>query len=83
MNRWKRIIPCMMAVAMTAASPMSVMAGSLADYDAETQEKLKDNKLEYDELGALIAVYNPDLKNSGGDSFHDTIDQMNLALSEM
>lgn len=83
MNRWKRIIPCMMAVAMTAASPMTSMAGSLSDYDTETQEKLKDNKLEYDELAALIAVYNPDLKNNGGDAFDETIAQMNLALSEI
>lgn len=83
MNRWKRIIPCMMAVAMTAVSPMSAMAGSLSDYDAETQERLKDNKLEYDELEALIAVYNPDLKNNGGDFLNETLSDLNLALSEI
>lgn len=82
MNRWKRIIPCMMAAAMAAASPMSSMAGSLSDYDAETQEKLKDNKLEYEELEALVAVYNPDLK-SGGESLDETVTDMNLALSEI
>lgn len=83
MNRWKRIIPCMMAVAMMAASPMTSVAGNLSDYDAETQERLRDNKLEYDELGALIAVYNPDLKNKGGETFNDTVAEWNLALEEI
>lgn len=83
MNRWKRIIPCMMAVVMTAAAPLTSMAASLSDYDAETQAKLKDNTLEYGELADLIAVYNPDIKNNGGDTFDQTVVDMKQALSEV
>ena len=67
-KRWmKMMIPALVSLSMTV-SPFPVYAETFAaepgrPYDDATAERLKDNVLEYDEIGMLIDTYNPTLKN--------------------
>lgn len=60
MKRWKTIMCMALAGALTLGGPAAAWA-KLSDYDAETAARLKDNKLEYDELENLIREYNPEI----------------------
>ena len=82
MNRWRQITACTMLALFVVAVPINSFAAELSDYDEETQERLKDNKLEYDELEDLISVYNPDYKK-GTDSIQESIDALDMDVSEI
>ena len=71
-----------MLALFVVAVPINSFAAELSDYDEETQERLKDNKLEYDELEDLISVYNPDYKK-GTDSIQESIDALDMDVSEI
>ncbi|MFR5600838.1 MAG: TolC family protein [Lachnospiraceae bacterium] len=75
MNMWKRILPFSLAAVMASATPFAAMAAELSDYDEATQARLQDNVMEYDELPALIAVYNPTIK-----SINTTVDDQLASL---
>ena len=82
MNRWRQITACTMLALFVVAVPINSFAAELSDYDEETQERLKDNKLEYGELEDLISVYNPDYKK-GTDSIQESIDALDMDVSEI
>lgn len=67
---------------MAVASPASAWAASLSDYDEATQERLKDNVLEYDELAALIAVYNPQMQNANS-ALQSAVDDLHSSISDL
>lgn len=82
MIRWKRIIPFALAGILGAAVPVTSFGAALSDYDEQTQEKLKDNILEYEELEGLISVYNPSMK-SANDAMQKGIDELNMTIDDL
>lgn len=82
MKKWRRITPLTVAVVLGAMMPITSFGASLSDYDAETQAKLQDNILEYEELQGLIAVYNPTLRIYE-DMRQDTIHDMEMTITEL
>ena len=54
---------CLAAV-MAAMLAAPVQAASLSDYDEATRTRLQDQVLEYDEIPALVSLYNPDMQQA-------------------
>lgn len=71
----KRVIPVILAMSMaagtiTAYADDNFTPGPGKPYDDETEARIKDNVLEYDEISLLIDEYNTTLKNMR-DSYSD------------
>lgn len=65
MKRWKRIMPLCMAAAVAAVTPMQSFAGSPEfARTAEEWARLRDDTLEYGEIGDLIHEYNAAVQNN-------------------
>lgn len=82
MRRWKPIIPLTMAVMLGVLPAIPSFGAALSDYDAQTQEKLKDNVMEYDELEPLVAVYNPSMK-SANNSIAEGIHELTVSIDDL
>ena len=66
-KKWNRVLPLAAAVSL-AMTPVMVYAKEFVPepgklYDDETQKRLEDNVMEYEEIGRLIDVYNTTLQN--------------------
>ena len=66
-KKWNRVLPTALAVSL-AVTPVIAYAKEFVPtpgkpYDAETQKRLEDNVMEYEEIGRLIDVYNTTLQN--------------------
>lgn len=61
MKKWNVLLCMVLAGALAAGTPSAAWA-KLSDYDEETAARLKDNRLEYDELENLIKEYNPEIR---------------------
>ena len=66
-RKWNRILPLALSMSL-AASPAVAYAKEFIPqpgkpYDDETQKRLEDNVMEYEEIGRLIDVYNTTLQN--------------------
>lgn len=59
-RRWSL---CMAAV-MTAMLSVPAQAASLSDYDEAARIRIQDDVLEYDEIPALVSLYNPDIQQA-------------------
>ena len=63
----KRVFPAVLAMSVVMAPIMTQAAEFVPrpgkPYDDETQRRLEDNVMEYEEVGRLIDVYNTTLKN--------------------
>lgn len=64
MNNRKRVIPLCLALAMVSAAPVTAIAGPEFAHTSEEWEKLRDNVMEYGELGDLVHEYNPTVRNN-------------------
>lgn len=65
MKRTQFSLCCLgVAAVMAVSSPAAAMAASLADYDEATQEKLLDDTLEYNEIRALVSLFNPSMQQA-------------------
>ena len=82
MNKQKQALVLAMAAMLGTAVPLSSFGATLADYDEATQARLQDNTLEYEELPALIAVYNPNMKKAN-DALQDGIEELNMTIGEL
>ena len=65
--KWNRILPMALSMSL-AVSPVLTYAKEFVPqpgkpYDEETQKRLEDNVMEYEEIGRLIDVYNTTLQN--------------------
>ena len=69
---------CLMTAALLIATPFQSLAAPAAppDYDAEKMAHLQDNVMEYDELGDLIAEYNPTVQSQITASYNSSIQQL-------
>ena len=63
-KNYKRIIPCCLAAALTAAAAVPAYASPDFAYTQEKWATLKDNVMEYDELADLVHEYNPTVQNN-------------------
>ena len=63
-KNYKRIIPCCLAAALTAAVAVPTYASPDFAYTQEKWATLKDNVMEYDELADLVHEYNPTVQNN-------------------
>mgnify|MGYP003297034125 CR=1 FL=1 len=65
--KWKRVLPMALSMSLAMTSVLAYakefvpQPGKL--YDDETQKRLEDNVMEYEEIGRLIDVYNTTLQN--------------------
>ena len=65
MKRTQFSLCCLgVAAVMAVSSPAAAMAASLSDYDVATQEKLLDDTLEYNEIRALVSLFNPSMQQA-------------------
>ena len=65
MKRTQFSLCCLgVAAVMAVSSPAAAMAASLSDYDEATQEKLLDDTLEYNEIRALVSLFNPSMQQA-------------------
>lgn len=65
MKRTQFSLCCLgVAAVMAVSSPAAAMAASLPDYDEATQEKLLDDTLEYNEIRALVSLFNPSMQQA-------------------
>lgn len=65
MKRVKRIMPLCLAAALAAVTPAAALAGTPEfARTSEEWERLRDNTMEYDEIGDLIHEYNSAVKNN-------------------
>ncbi len=68
--KWKQLLPAVLSMSL-AAAPVCAYAGTSASqatkpYDEETQRRLEDNVMEYEEIERLIDTYNGTMKNLWG-----------------
>lgn len=82
MRRWKSIIPLTMAVTLGTLNPIMSFGAVLSEYGEQIQAKLQDDVLEYEELEALVAVYNPSMK-SANDAFQKGIKELNVTIDDL
>lgn len=66
-KKWKRVLPAVLSMSL-AMTPVMAYAKEFVPepgkpYDDETQKRLEDNVMEYEEIGRLIDVYNTTLQN--------------------
>ncbi len=66
-KKWKRVLPAVLSMSL-AVTPFAAYAEEFVPqpgkpYDDETQKRLEDNVMEYEEIGRLIDVYNTTLQN--------------------
>lgn len=78
-NKMKRVLPAVLSMTL-AVTPIMSYAGTFKaspgkPYDDETQARLEDNVMEYEEIERLIDVYNTTLKNLR-ETYADTKDSM-------
>lgn len=69
---------CLLTVAFQAVVPVQSIAAPAAppDYDVEKMARLQDNVMEYDELGDLVAEYNPTVQSQVTASYNSSIQQL-------
>lgn len=82
MRRWKPMIPLTLAVMLGALPTIPSFGAALTDYDAQTQARLQDNVMEYDELGPLVAVYNPSMKGANK-SMEEGIHELTVTIDDL
>ncbi len=78
-KKWKRVLPMALSISM-AMTPVMTYAKEFVPqpgkpYDDETQKRLEDNVMEYEEISRLIDVYNTTLQNLR-ETYADTKDSM-------
>ncbi len=82
-ERWTAPAAMMLAAVMAVSMPFPALAAikgpgvteeaEVPRYDAETQARLDDNVVEYDEIALRVREYNPDISRAW-DTFSDTKD---------
>ncbi|MBE5971044.1 MAG: hypothetical protein E7246_00785 [Lachnoclostridium sp.] len=78
-KKWNRVLPMALAMSL-ACTPVLTYAKEFVSepgkpYDDETQKRLEDNVMEYEEISRLIDVYNTTLQNLR-ETYKDTKDSM-------
>lgn len=82
MRRQKRVLSLGLAAALTVLAAVPASAAALSDYDEATQARLQDNVMEYDELEALVLVYNPTLKAANA-VMEDQLAELEVSVDDL
>lgn len=69
---------CILTIALLTVTPFQSLAAPAAppDYDAEKMARLQDNVMTYEELGDLVAEYNPTVQSQVTASYNSSIQQL-------
>lgn len=66
-KKWKHVLPAVLSLSLVMTPTMAYAKEFTPEpgklYDDETQKRLEDNVMEYEEIGRLIDVYNTTLQN--------------------
>lgn len=77
--KWNRVLPAALSVSLAVTPVMAYAAEFVPQpgkpYDDETQKRLEDNVMEYEEIGRLVDVYNTTLQNLR-ETYKDTKDSL-------